>query len=70
MSKVICHDFKGKLYKDNAGKLSAANLDEYEKKYASLAEWVDINRISKIKFYNSIGKLNLKLIKQALKYAK
>lgn len=57
------------LVKKTGGKLSAANFDEHEKKYLSLAQWVDMKDIGKIKFYNSIGKDNVKLIKQAIKYA-
>lgn len=58
------------LVKRVGGKLSTANFDEFEKKYLSLAQWVDIKKVNKIKFYNSIGQQNIKLIKQALEYAK
>lgn len=53
------------------GKLSKANLDGYEKKYADLAEWIDIKRLKQIKFYNSLGNKNsLKIIKEAIKKIK
>jgi len=50
------------------GKLSKENFDDLEKVYADLAEWVDLKKIDKIKFWNSIGdKISVKLIRQAAK---
>ncbi len=53
------------LCKNPKGKISKDNFDEYEKKYADLAEWIPLNKINKIKFYNTIE--SQKLIKKALK---
>lgn len=53
------------LCKNPKGKISKANFDEYEKRYADLAEWIPLNKINKIKFYNTIE--SQKLIKKALK---
>lgn len=50
-----------------SGKLSKENFDKYEKKYADLAEWIDIKKLGRIKFYNSLGnKTSIKIIKDAL----
>ncbi len=50
------------------GKLSKENFDDKEKEYADLAEWIDIKKIGKIKFYNSLGNSgSVKIIKEALK---
>jgi 8-oxo-dGTP pyrophosphatase MutT (NUDIX family) len=50
------------------GKLSKENLDDEEKKYADLAEWINIKNLNKIKFYNTLGnKGSIKLIKEAVK---
>lgn len=51
-----------------SGKLSKANFDQYEKKYADLAEWIDIKKLRRVKFYNRLGNQgSIKIIKQALK---
>lgn len=56
------------LVKRIGGRLSKANLDEEEKTYADMAEWIDIKKIGQLKFYNSLGTKNsVKIIKQALK---
>lgn len=56
------------LVKKTGGKLSKANFDGYEKKYVDLAEWIDIKKLNRIKFYNSLGNHgSIKIIKQALK---
>ena len=56
------------LVKKTGGKLSKKNLDGYEKKYADMAEWINIKKLGKIKFYNSLGNKNsIKIIKAALK---
>lgn len=46
------------------GQLSVDNLDDDEKRYASLAEWVPISDIRTIKFYNSVD--SVKIIEMAL----
>lgn len=57
------------LVKKIGGKLSTVNFDEYEKRYANLAEWIDIGKIGRIKFINSFlgNQGSRKLIKEALK---
>ena len=56
------------LVKKTGGKLSKENFDDKEKEYADMAKWIDIKKIGKIKFYNSIGNKNsVKIIKNALK---
>jgi ADP-ribose pyrophosphatase YjhB (NUDIX family) len=42
------------LVRKIAGKLSIRNADSAEKKYIDMPEWIPINRIKKIKFYNPI----------------
>jgi len=57
--------------KKTGGKLSTANFDEYEKIYTAMAEWIDIKKLDKIKFYNSLGNKNsIKIIKESLKLKK
>ena len=46
-----------------SGELSVQNIDENEKRYIGMPEWVDLKDISKIKFYNSVN--NEKIIEQA-----
>lgn len=53
------------LCKKIGGKLSTANFDEHEKKYADMPEWIDLKKAKKIKFYNPIDSVSL--IKKALK---
>lgn len=36
-----------------SGQLSTKNFSGLEKKYGSMAEWVDIKKLSKLKFYSS-----------------
>lgn len=45
------------------GELSTEFFDENEKKYAALAEWIDVNKVEGLKFYNSVD--SPKLIRQA-----
>lgn len=52
------------ICKKVGGKLSKDNFDEYEIKYADMPEWVDLKKINRIKFYNSVD--SLALIKKAL----
>lgn len=50
-----------------SGKLSKANFDGYEKKYADLAEWINIRQLGRLKFYNQLGNQDsIKIIKDAL----
>lgn len=37
-----------------SGELSKDNGDEFEKEYMEMPEWVDLNDIDKIKFYNGV----------------
>lgn len=46
------------------GELSTENFDEYEKEYADMPEWISIDDIEKLKFYNSVD--SVKIIKQVL----
>ena len=45
------------------GELSDSGFDEYEKEYAKKAEWVPLEKIPSLKFYNPID--NQKLIREA-----
>ena len=51
-----------------SGELSMANFDEYEKEYADMPEWIDIDKIGSIKFYNAIDSPSL--IKKAFDLSK
>ena len=50
------------------GELSDSNFDEHEKEYAKKAEWVPLEKVSELKFYNSIN--SQKLIKDAVLFKK
>jgi len=66
MSKRLVHTIYGYyLCKVTGGKLSTEFFDENEKKYAAMAEWIDINAVDKLKFYNAVD--SPKLIKKAAK---
>lgn len=43
-----------KIVEKVSGTLSKDNLDPEEKKYADMPEWIDLNDIGKIKFYNGL----------------
>ena len=45
------------------GKLSTEFFDEHEKNYAAMAEWIDINAVDKLKFYNAVD--SPKLLRKA-----
>jgi len=45
------------LVKNVGGKISVDNLDEYEKEYTGLPEWIDLKKLKKIKFYNSVDSI-------------
>lgn len=47
------------------GELSKENLDHYEKQYADLPEWIELDKLSQIKFYNSVD--SPAVIKKALR---
>lgn len=53
------------ICKNPKGKISKEHFDKYEKQYADIAEWIPLNKISKIKFYNNID--SVKLIKKVSK---
>ena len=42
------------LVRQTGGELSTANLDESEKEYVKLAQWVSLDELDKIKFYCSV----------------
>lgn len=48
------------------GEISDANFDEHEKIYAKKAEWVPIEKVASLKFYNPID--SPKLIREALTF--
>ncbi len=49
-----------------SGSLSIDGLDEYEKKYVDMPEWIDVKNIDNFKFINSVD--SVKIIKKAVKY--
>jgi 8-oxo-dGTP diphosphatase len=53
------------LVKKVGGKISIENFDSEEKKYADMPEWIPLNKLNKLKFYNQIRVKEL--IKKALK---
>ncbi len=46
------------------GKQGDVKFDKYEKRYVGKPEWIGLDRINKIKFYNSVD--SIKIIKQAV----
>lgn len=56
------------LVKKVGGRISKDNLDEEEQKYTDMPEWIDLDKISRVKFYNSID--NEKVIKKAFEIYK
>lgn len=56
------------LVKKVGGKISKDNCDEEEKEYLGMPEWVEIEKIGKFKFFNSID--NVAVIGKALKVLK
>ncbi|HIP49912.1 MAG TPA: NUDIX domain-containing protein [Candidatus Pacebacteria bacterium] len=56
------------LCKRVSGELSIENFDEHEKGYADMPEWISLDDLEKIKFYNSID--SIKIIKEAIKIIK
>ncbi|MEI7621586.1 MAG: NUDIX domain-containing protein [Candidatus Moraniibacteriota bacterium] len=47
------------------GELSIDNIDEHEKEYITMPQWISLEDIEKIKFYNSVD--SVEIIKSALK---
>jgi len=56
------------LVKKVGGNLSKENLDEEEQEYADMPEWLDIDKLQGLKFYNSVD--SLEVIRQALQINK
>ncbi len=56
------------LVRKIGGKISKDNFDEEEKNYADLPEWIDIEKITKLKYYNSVD--NQKIILKAAELIK
>ena len=52
------------LVRKIGGKISTEYFDEEERQYARKAEWIDLDNIHNLKFYNSVD--SLKIIKEAL----
>ena len=50
------------------GEISIEGCDENEKQYLDMPEWIEIEKVKDLKFYNSID--NVEVIKQALKMLK
>jgi 8-oxo-dGTP pyrophosphatase MutT (NUDIX family) len=48
-----------------SGTISTAHFEEDEKKYAGKAEWVDLKKINKLKFHNSVD--SVEVINRAIK---
>ena len=53
------------LVKKVGGELSKDNLDEGEKEYADLPEWLEIEKLNEVKFYNGVD--SIEVIKKAKK---
>lgn len=53
------------LCKNPKGTISTDHFDEYERKYAEKAEWVERKRIRGLKFYNPVGSVDI--IKKAFR---
>jgi len=51
------------LVRKTGGEISKNNFDEEEKKYADLPEWIKIEKIGELKFYNSVD--SAEIIKKA-----
>lgn len=60
---AICMYF---ICKRRGGKLTDKHLVGPELKYVKKAEWVDVERITKLIFYNSLKEDNVTVIKRAL----
>lgn len=47
------------------GEISSVGFDENEKKYSKKAEWIDLSRVSELKFYNPVN--SVEIIEKAMK---
>jgi len=47
------------LVKQVGGKISKDNFDEEEKDYADLPEWIDLEKIDRLKFFNSVDSVSV-----------
>ncbi|MFA5184081.1 MAG: NUDIX hydrolase [Patescibacteria group bacterium] len=47
------------------GEISIAHCDEFEKKFMALPEWLDIDSLAGLAFYNPLGEKNLELARRA-----
>lgn len=56
------------LVKKVSGEISKDNFSKEEQNYADMPEWIDLDKISQIKFYNSVN--NKKIIKNASDFLK
>lgn len=54
------------LVRKVGGYLSKDNLDEEEQEYVDMPEWIDLEKINDLKFYNSVDSVHV--IKQAVEY--
>ena len=54
--------------KDPQGEISADGFDENEKTYLKKAEWIEIDRIDSLKFYNGVD--SPAIIRKALQLIK
>jgi len=50
------------LCERTGGELTTENFDEHEKEYADMPEWISLDEIENIKFYNSVD--SVKIIKE------
>lgn len=50
------------------GSLTDKNLLDYEKKYTGKPEWIDVDKVKDIKFYNSVD--SVEIVRQALRKRK
>ena len=54
------------LVKKIGGEISKENFDEEEKNYADLPEWIDLEKIGELKFYNSVDSVAIIKMAKAL----
>lgn len=56
------------IVKKVGGELSTANFDEEEKEYADMAEWIDLEKVTGLKYHNGVGGKSADLINKAWEY--
>ncbi len=56
------------IVKKLSGRISTENFADSEKHYIEAAEWVDLRKIKKVKFYNSVD--SLRIIAEAIRISK